>query len=97
MNAGHEIINEFLTAFDRALGSQCFDHVDSTLHNLDGIQEQPQLIDPHVQYIVDRCTSILVPALATGELDQFHKDVYCIIYHLTKIRGSKVIGKSFDA
>ncbi|ORY81334.1 hypothetical protein BCR37DRAFT_358440, partial [Protomyces lactucae-debilis] len=82
----------FASYLHDSLAQECFNGLDAQLTKLDAVQEQPQLIDPHVQGLLDPITAHLVQSLLKP-MPTFVQDLYRIVYHLCKLRGAKVIVK----
>ena len=65
---------------------------------LDGYQEQPQLLGPHIEEMVQPLnvwlTQLIEQNVSEIQWDKFHL-VCKIYYHITKVRGFKRISKHF--
>lgn len=94
MNEAARVVERFSTELAQAVRLKSFHDINTTLWKLDALQEQPQQLDTRLQGFIDSIVEQLLPTLKAQELDQFHADLYSVLYHLTKIRGAKVIGRS---
>lgn len=92
MNAGRTVIENFEVDLLEALHKREFGNVSDVLSKLDVIQEQPQLIDPYLEALVEPVLNILQD-LSPAPLSTFQADLYRVLYYYTKIRGAKVVGK----
>ena len=94
MHEGSAVVKDFYQKLQAAIRLERFDNLEHLLQRLDLIQELPHLIDPYVQTIFDHIGPLLVASLRTGQASDFIHDLYCVIYHLTKLRGAKTISTS---
>lgn len=93
MNAGKQVIEDFQAGLLSGLEHDSFGNVTKLLSKLDAVQEQPQLLDPYLQALIDPIVSRLTDGLRPIPLTPHLRDLFHILYYLSKVRGAKVIVK----
>lgn len=92
MNGGAAVVDDFKLRLLRGIDSADFGDVSVLLARLDAIQEQPQLIDPHLEGLIAPVLKEVLRSLQPRECSSYQGDLFQILYHYTKIRGAKVVG-----
>lgn len=95
-NSLFEKVSEFLTNKPPTLDYE----LDAVLKPFDDYQESPQLLDPYLYDIVQKCSIVYFENLKkeNNKENEFARTWPCkIIYTLAKVRGPKIIAKCFPS
>lgn len=95
MNPVRDVLEAFQVSLLESIARREFRNISGFLSRLDVLQEQPQLIDPWLEKIIDPVLNE-VQQLTALPISHFLADCYHVLYYYTKIRGAKVIGKQVD-
>ncbi len=92
MEKGEIVLQKFSKELKIGIQKREFEDIETTLAGLEFLQELPQLLDPYIEELIYPIAHILVRNLTEEPLTPFLASLYHIIYHLSKIRGAKIIG-----